>query len=65
MSTDVSVQAAFLALIPKFAVVAEQSAFVAIFPGTRVSVTEQSMYLAMFDMNPPVKRRRIATTVTG
>ena len=68
MTTDVSVQSAFVALKPEKLVVAGQSAYVAIIPGTRVSVTSQSAYVALLKTGTtpsPFRRRRIATIVTS
>lgn len=69
MSVDVSVQSAFVAILQSKLSAAEQAAYLAVFPGTRVSVVSQSAYLALFNPTigpvPSTRPRRIVTVVSS
>lgn len=64
MTVEVTVQAAHVAIFPEDLVVADQAAFVAIFAGTRVSITDQAAYIALFS-TATAKKRRVATIISG
>jgi hypothetical protein len=68
MTVDVSSQTAFVPLVIRGSAVASQTAYVPIFPGTRVTVTSQTAYLALFNVGgpPPTgRRRRVVNIISG
>lgn len=65
MTVEVTTQAAHLAIFAEKLNVVEQSAYAAIFAGTRVSITDQSAYLALFYTAPPTRPRRVVAIASG
>ena len=64
MSVNITEQAAYVSIFVDKTAVTEQSAYLLIIPGTRVSVTSQTSYLGLFPTLTN-KKRRIIMTMTG
>lgn len=63
MTIQVTEQSAFVVSTQLDLNVAEQSAFVTIFPGSRLVVAEQSAFAVLYDTSAGAKRRRIVTVI--
>jgi hypothetical protein len=65
MTDTITSQSAFAALTLEKAVVAEQTAYVAIIPGLHATVTEQTAYVVLTQAASTAKKRRSVIAISS